>query len=63
MVDGRYLMDKINELSPSYRDPVYLRYMEDLSPPEIGKILGISTNATSVRINRGLEELKQKYHE
>ncbi len=59
--EGRYLMDKINELSPSYRDPVYLRYGEDLSPPEIGEILGISTNAASVRINRGLEELRKKY--
>jgi RNA polymerase sigma-70 factor (ECF subfamily) len=58
--EGRYLMDKINELSPTYRDPVYLRYVEDLSPPEIGKIIGLSTNATSVRINRGIEELRKK---
>ncbi len=60
LAEGRYLMDKINELSPSYRDPVYFRYVENLSPPEIGKILGISANATSVRINRGLIELRKK---
>ena len=59
--EGRYLLEKINELSPSYRDSVYLRYVEDLSPPEIGEILGISANAASVRINRGIEELKEKY--
>lgn len=60
--EGRYLVEKMNELHPSHRDPVYLRYVEDLSPPEIGEILGISANAASVRINRGLEELKQKYN-
>lgn len=58
--EGRYLLDKINELEPSYREPLYLRFTEDLSPPEIGEILGISTNAASVRINRGLAELRKK---
>lgn len=58
--EGRYLLEKINKLGPSYREPIYLRYVEDLSPPEIGEILGISTNAVSVRINRGLIELRKK---
>lgn len=57
--EGRYLVDKINELEESYRDPLYLRFVEDLSPPEIGKILGISANSASVRINRGLAELRK----
>lgn len=59
-IEGRYLLDKINELAPMYRQPVYLRFVEDLSPPEIGEILGISANAASVRINRGLIELRKK---
>ena len=58
--EGRYLLEKINELTPSSKDPVYLRFVEDLSPPEIGDILGISANAASVRINRGLIELRKK---
>ena len=57
--EGRYVLDKINELTPNHRTPVYLRFVEDLSPREIGKILQISTNAASVRINRGLEELRK----
>ena len=57
--EGRYLIDKINELIPIYQQPVYLRFVEDLSPPEIAEILGISTNAASVRINRGLSELRK----
>ena len=57
--EGRFLLEKINDLPPTYRDPVYLRYVEDLSPKEIGNILYISENAASVRINRGLEELRK----
>lgn len=57
--EGRYLLEKINDLPNSYKDPVYLRFVEDLSPPEIGEILGITENAASVRINRGLEELRK----
>ncbi len=58
--EGRYLLEQINKLPPSYRQAVYLRYVEDLSPPEIATILKISTNAASVRINRGLEELRRQ---
>jgi RNA polymerase sigma-70 factor (ECF subfamily) len=57
--EGRYLLEKINELELTYRDPVYLRFVEDLSPQEIGNILSISANAVSVRINRGIEELRK----
>ncbi|HEV7702431.1 MAG TPA: RNA polymerase sigma factor [Candidatus Paceibacterota bacterium] len=57
--EGRYLVDKINELPPTARDPIYLSFVEGLSPKEIGDILGISANATSVRINRGLSELRK----
>jgi RNA polymerase sigma-70 factor (ECF subfamily) len=58
--EGRFLQEKIGELSESYRDAVYFRFVEDLSPEEIGKILDISTNAASVRINRGIQELREK---
>lgn len=58
--EGRYFIDKINELEQSYRDPLYLRFVEDLSPGEIGEILGITANAASVRVNRGLVELRKK---
>ncbi|HNW71738.1 MAG TPA: RNA polymerase sigma factor [Candidatus Paceibacterota bacterium] len=58
--EGRYLVKKIKELTPTYQDPVYLRFVEGMSPKDIGKILKISANAASVRINRGLEELREK---
>ncbi|OGI65105.1 hypothetical protein A3A95_04425 [Candidatus Nomurabacteria bacterium RIFCSPLOWO2_01_FULL_39_18] len=58
--EGRYLLEKLYDLDPSYQYPVYLRFVEGLSPGEIGSILGITANATSVRINRGLLELRKK---
>lgn len=63
--EGRFLLDKIQDLSETSRDPIYLSFVEGLSPKEIGDILGISANATSVRINRGLVELRKLtgYHE
>lgn len=58
--EGRYLLEKVEELSPTSREPVYLRFVEGLSPVEIGEILGISANAASARLNRGLNELRKK---
>jgi len=57
--EGRYLLRAISKLAPNHKDPVYLRFVEDLTPGEIGKILWISANAASVRITRGLEELRK----
>ncbi len=56
--EGRFLVDKIGELEPGYRDAVYLRFVEGLAPPEIAKVLGVSVNAASVRITRGLDRLR-----
>jgi len=57
--EGRHLLSKIYEISPSNHSAVYLRFVEDISPGDIAEILGISMNAASVRINRGIEELKK----
>jgi RNA polymerase sigma factor (sigma-70 family) len=54
------ILEKINDLDPTHRQPVYLRFVEGLSPPEIGEVLGISSNTASVRVNRGLNELRKK---
>ncbi|HTE48280.1 MAG TPA: RNA polymerase sigma factor [Candidatus Paceibacterota bacterium] len=57
--EGRHLLEKISELTPVCRYPVYLRYAENMSPREIGVILGISANVASVRLNRGMQELRK----
>jgi len=58
-IEGKNLLSKINDLPPIYRDSIYLRLVEDLPPKEISEILNVSVNVISVRINRGLEELKK----
>lgn len=57
--EGRFLLDAIDRLGPWYRGALYLRFVEGLSPPEVGDILGMSANAASVRIHRGIEQLKK----
>ncbi|MDQ2932942.1 MAG: sigma-70 family RNA polymerase sigma factor, partial [bacterium] len=58
--EGRYLVSKIKDLSDGYRDVVYLRFVEGLLPQQIAEILGISPNAVSARITRGIDELRKK---
>jgi RNA polymerase sigma-70 factor (ECF subfamily) len=59
-VEGRYLLSKINDLESTHREAVYLRFVENLTPQEIGNILNISANAAGARVNRGLQELREK---
>jgi RNA polymerase sigma-70 factor (ECF subfamily) len=49
----------MSRLEPSYREAVSLRYVHDLSPAEIAHITGERENTVSVRIHRGLEQLKE----
>lgn len=57
--EARFLLNKIIELPKSYQQVIYLRYVEGMKPDEIAKVLGISINAASVKIHRGIEELKK----
>lgn len=57
--EGRFLLEKIGRLPAPYQQAIYLRFVEGLSPPQIGEITGLSANAASVRINRGLAALRK----
>ena len=50
----------LQEIPEKYREVIVMRFMEGLAPREISKILGISENAVSVRINRSLKQLREK---
>jgi len=56
--EASIILKAINKLSSSYREVIYWRFVEDLTPSEIAEILNITPNAVSVRINRGVEELR-----
>ena len=61
-VEAKFLIRKIGELPEPYSNVVYLRCVEELKPREIAKILGESANVISVRISRGLEQLRGLLH-
>lgn len=46
-------------LPAKYREPIVLKYIEELSSEEIAGILGITQNALHVRLSRARKHLKQ----
>lgn len=61
-IEAEFLIRKIRELPEPYSNAVYLRCVEELKPREISEILGESANVISVRISRGLEQLRHLLH-
>jgi RNA polymerase sigma factor (sigma-70 family) len=58
-LDGAVALAKLEELDPKYRDAVYLRYVDQLSPGEIAKVMGANEGTVSVWIHRGIERLRE----
>ena len=48
----------VTALPAKYREPIVLRYLQELPTNEISKILGISKNALQVRLSRARKRLK-----
>jgi len=46
-------------LPAKYREPVVLKYLQELSTDEISRILGISENALQARLTRARKRLRQ----
>ena len=49
----------VRALPARYREVVVLRYLQGLETAEICRLLGISTNAMNVRLNRARKRLKE----
>jgi RNA polymerase sigma-70 factor (ECF subfamily) len=49
----------IKALPAKYREPLMLRYLQELSTKEIAEILGISQNTLQVRLTRARKRLKK----
>lgn len=58
-VDAAAVVSIIRQLPPDQRDILIMRYVDNLSPKEIGKILDLSANVISVRIHRAMHQLRQ----
>lgn len=52
----------VEKLEPQHREIIVMRYVDDLTIKEIAKIIGQSENVVSVRINRGVKEIKKLLH-
>ncbi len=53
------IAEKLNMVHPPYADIITLRYYNELSISEISKLLNITENNASVRINRAIKALKR----
>lgn len=62
VVEEERVMEVLKKIEEPYRQAVMLRYIEDLSPAEIADIIGESPNVVSVRVHRGLKQLKSLMH-
>lgn len=52
---------KLRELGEDDQELITLRFVEGLSPSEIGEILGQNENTVSVRIHRALKKLRELF--
>lgn len=52
------VQDAVSRMPATYREPIVLRYLEELSIGEIAEILNISTSAVEARLSRGRQRLK-----
>lgn len=58
-LDAKAAVEKLQMIESEYREVVYMRYVENLTPREIAEILNEKVNLISVRIHRGIKKLKE----
>ncbi len=57
-IDRQQVLPYLMRLEEDERDLVVLRYVDDLSPKEIGAIISESANVVSVRLHRAIRRLR-----
>ena len=57
-IDGRKAFELLDELSDSYKEVLLYRFVDQLGPREISELIEESENVVSVRIHRGLKQLR-----
>ncbi|MDB5238060.1 MAG: polymerase sigma-70 factor, subfamily [Candidatus Kaiserbacteria bacterium] len=55
----REAISMLENMDEIYRTVITMRFIEEMSPGEIARALGISENVVSVRIHRGIERLQK----
>ncbi len=57
--DVDQVLKLVDTLDPKYREPLMLRYVEDLPVSEIAKIMSVSENVVSVRLHRAIKQVQE----
>jgi RNA polymerase sigma-70 factor (ECF subfamily) len=58
--EGREVLQIIEQIPEIYKDVLIMRFVDDMSIPEIAEVTGETENNISVRIHRGLEKLEKE---
>ncbi|MCV9951290.1 RNA polymerase sigma factor [Paenibacillus sp. BT-177] len=56
------MQQALSRLKPKYRQALLLRYYDDMTVPEIAKILGRSEGTIKTWLHQGLKQLRHKIH-
>ena len=62
-LDGDRAIALLATIPESYRDAIYMQYVEGLSLKEIAEITGETENNISVRIHRGMQKLRDIFRQ
>jgi len=58
-IDAETVLSKLGQIPTQYQQVIVLRYVDELSPKEIARILGESENSVRVKIHRSLKQLRK----
>jgi len=58
-LDGKRAFEMLETLPDEYREVIILRFVDELGPKEISKLIEESENIVSVRLHRGLKLLRK----
>jgi RNA polymerase sigma-70 factor (ECF subfamily) len=58
LLDAKQAVSVIQKIEQPYREAILMRYIDELSPRDIAKITGETTDVISVRIHRGIKKLR-----
>ncbi|MAZ29681.1 hypothetical protein CL655_02450 [bacterium] len=61
-IDGKKAFALLEKLPDEYREVIILRFVDGLGPKEIALLIEESENTVSVRIHRGLAQLRKRIH-
>lgn len=57
-IDGKKAFETLEQLPDVYREVIVLRFVDELGPKEISELIEESENVVSVRLHRGLKQLR-----